>query len=41
VEGTWRLAEIDGFVSNPCSNGRFLDGFDPALMIQIYRPAVR
>jgi hypothetical protein len=31
VEGTWQLAEIDGFVSNPCSSGRFLDGVDPAL----------
>jgi hypothetical protein len=40
VEETWRLAEIDGFVSDPRSNDRFLDGVDRALMIQIYRPAV-
>jgi hypothetical protein len=32
------VAEAHGFGSNPCSNGRSLDGVDPARMIQIYRP---
>jgi hypothetical protein len=35
VEGTWQLAEIDGFVVIRAQMAAILDSVDPALMIQI------